>query len=419
MSTASPSPRRLTRKGQATRQRIVSAAADLIFERGVAHTTIDDVRAAADVSSSQLYHYFDDKAALVSAVIEHQTDAIVSNHDGSISAPWRACAPGVIGWSTTNAPSTAAAVARSARSEASSPRRSREARTLVAEGFKRWETAIQNGLREMQAHGRLAPDADPDSLALALLTALQGGLLLPRSNETPRRWKPRSMRCWTSLPDSTHAPTDQPCPDHAVGSDPRRAHNRFALCGENDLRRTTGDGAKRDRTADLRAASAALFQLSYSPVHRTRYQLGGGSRPDPVAWPRALPRPRPARARRARSGRLRRRRRARAPLPRRPREAGRRDLRRRVGQDRPARRPRHARGHRPDRRTARGDPRRRGHEARGARAAEGRRAAHDAHAGRAAGAQRHAARGRRRGAARAIRQRPRGRSPPASRSARR
>ena len=52
------------------------------------------------------------------------------------------------------------------------------ARAHVSAGFKRWEAAIQSGLREMRACGRLAPDADPDTLALALLAALQGGLLL-------------------------------------------------------------------------------------------------------------------------------------------------------------------------------------------------------------------------------------------------
>jgi AcrR family transcriptional regulator len=95
MSTASP--RRLTRKGQQSRQRIVSAAADLIFDQGVAHTTIEDVRAAADVSSSQLYHYFDDKPALVRAVIEQQADTIVAGRRRSTSAAWMACAPGVTG----------------------------------------------------------------------------------------------------------------------------------------------------------------------------------------------------------------------------------------------------------------------------------------------------------------------------------
>ena len=39
--------RRLTRRGRETRERIVAAAAELIFERGVAETTLEDIRAAA------------------------------------------------------------------------------------------------------------------------------------------------------------------------------------------------------------------------------------------------------------------------------------------------------------------------------------------------------------------------------------
>ena len=177
-SPASPSPRPLTRKGQETRQRIVDAAADLIFDRGVAHTTIEDVRTAADVSSSQLYHYFDDKPALVRAVIEHQTDAIVSNQEtfdlSSLDGlrEWRdwvidyqralgcrgGCPIGSLG-------------SELAETEP-------QARDHVAVGMNRWEAAIRHGLREMHAHGRLATEADPDALALALLAALQGGLLL-------------------------------------------------------------------------------------------------------------------------------------------------------------------------------------------------------------------------------------------------
>src|SRR5580704_10782151 len=70
---------RLTPKGERTRTRIVGAAARLIYERGVAGTTLEDVRAAAEVGGSQLYHYFADKDELVQAVIDHQTDAIAGN----------------------------------------------------------------------------------------------------------------------------------------------------------------------------------------------------------------------------------------------------------------------------------------------------------------------------------------------------
>ena len=72
---------RLTRKGAETRARIVDAAAELIFQQGVAGTTIEEVRDRAQVSSSQLYHYFDDKPALVRAVIERQADRAIGTQE--------------------------------------------------------------------------------------------------------------------------------------------------------------------------------------------------------------------------------------------------------------------------------------------------------------------------------------------------
>src|SRR5260370_744814 len=71
---------RLTPKGERARARIVEAAARLIHERGVAGTTLEDVRAAAQVSGSQLYHYFPDKDHLVHAVTDHRPSAICANH---------------------------------------------------------------------------------------------------------------------------------------------------------------------------------------------------------------------------------------------------------------------------------------------------------------------------------------------------
>ena len=78
MATDSQPRPRLTPKGQRTRARIIDAAAELIHERGVPGTTLEDVKAAAQVSGSQLYHYFDDKDALVQAVIDRQADILVS-----------------------------------------------------------------------------------------------------------------------------------------------------------------------------------------------------------------------------------------------------------------------------------------------------------------------------------------------------
>src|ERR1700739_3978831 len=66
-----------TEKGRATRNRGLDAAAALVFEHGVAGTTLDDVRAAANVSKSQLYHYFADKDDLVHAVIDRTVEQVL------------------------------------------------------------------------------------------------------------------------------------------------------------------------------------------------------------------------------------------------------------------------------------------------------------------------------------------------------
>ena len=78
---AEPPARRLTARGALTRDRIVRAAAELMHANGVAGTTMDQVVEASGTSKSQLYHYFDDKDALVTAVIKMQTARVMERHE--------------------------------------------------------------------------------------------------------------------------------------------------------------------------------------------------------------------------------------------------------------------------------------------------------------------------------------------------
>ena len=55
-----PTRRRITARGEATRARMISAAADLMYVRGVNAVALDDVRAATGTSKSQLYKHFPD-----------------------------------------------------------------------------------------------------------------------------------------------------------------------------------------------------------------------------------------------------------------------------------------------------------------------------------------------------------------------
>ena len=171
-------PGRLTPKGERTRGRIVAEAARLMHEGGVAETTVEDVKAAAGVSSSQLYHYFADKDALVQAVIDHQAGAIVGNTEqAGLGTP-----EGIRAWRDM-----VLAGARQSSGQGGCPLGSlggqlaetdAEARAQVADGFGRWAAALSDGLRALHASGRLRPGLDPDDVAVTLLATLQGGLLL-------------------------------------------------------------------------------------------------------------------------------------------------------------------------------------------------------------------------------------------------
>ena len=177
---------RLTPKGERTRARIVEEAAVLIHERGVAGTTLDDVKAAAEVSGSQMYHYFPDKNDLVQAVIDYQADATVSNQRQADLGS----AEGVQAWrdmviyaaERVQAKGGCPLGSLGGQLAESDP----EARSLIAAGFERWTTEISQGLRSLQASGQLPPGLDPDDLAVTLLATLQGGLLLAQVQRSTR-----------------------------------------------------------------------------------------------------------------------------------------------------------------------------------------------------------------------------------------
>jgi AcrR family transcriptional regulator len=176
---------KLTAKGARTRARIVEGAAALIHERGVASTSLEDVKAAADVSGSQMYHYFPDKNDLVQAVIDYQAESIVNRQRHALGG-----ANGVEAWRKM-------VIAAAKRTKAKGgcqlgslvgqlAETDPEARALIAAGFDQWAAAISDGLRSLHADGKLPPDIDPDDLAITVLATLQGGLLLAQAQRSTR-----------------------------------------------------------------------------------------------------------------------------------------------------------------------------------------------------------------------------------------
>jgi TetR/AcrR family transcriptional regulator, transcriptional repressor for nem operon len=176
-----------TAKGRATRARIVAAAAALVRERGAAETSLDEVIERAAVSKSRLYHYFQDKADLLRAVVTHQADRLLVSQEPQLQA--------LDGWGAIRAWFDRLVTLQVERqgcggcpigslvpqlAETNEP-----ARAELAVSFDRWEVYLRQGLVAMRGRGALRADADMEALVTATMASTQGGLVLTQTRRDP------------------------------------------------------------------------------------------------------------------------------------------------------------------------------------------------------------------------------------------
>lgn len=171
-----------TARGRATKERILRSATELIAARGIAGTSLDDVRGQAKVSKSQLYLYFPDREALLRAVAASTCDGVIDTQ-AEILAEFDSIAgierylDALVSLQEALEPPSGCPIATLAGQLAG---QDEQARTILAHGMDRWEAGLRRGLQTLAARGELLPEADPARLATQALAVLQGGLLLAR-----------------------------------------------------------------------------------------------------------------------------------------------------------------------------------------------------------------------------------------------
>ncbi|GAA2216131.1 TetR/AcrR family transcriptional regulator [Nonomuraea monospora] len=172
----------LTRKGAATRQRILEGAAELIREYGVAATTLDDVLSVTATSKSQLFHYFPGgREELLLAVARYEADRVLADQrpqlDELTSWPaWQAWRDKVVGRYRRQGRLCPLNAVTSHLGE-----RTPGAQAVVSELMARWQSEIAAGVRHMQGTGEIDPGLDPERAAAAILAGIQGGVLIQMS----------------------------------------------------------------------------------------------------------------------------------------------------------------------------------------------------------------------------------------------
>lgn len=179
---------RFTRKGRATQARIVDVAAKLMFQRGAAGTSIDEVRNAAAVSGSQISHYFHDKRDLTRKVISSRREDVRKFHSqpelGALDS-----FEALQAWADANVADVNGVYRKGGCVYGSLAGELVEADAEIhgdlATGYDQWIELFHAGLAEMRRRGDLRPDADPRHLAVSLVVAHQGGAMLTYITDSP------------------------------------------------------------------------------------------------------------------------------------------------------------------------------------------------------------------------------------------
>jgi AcrR family transcriptional regulator len=174
----------LTARGAATRARIVATAAELMRVRGIGGTTLDDVVAASKVSKSQLYRHFEDKPALVRAVIELVGDQTIARHrvlleNVTTLAGLRRWRDAVVERNAVQQGRYGCALGSLANEFSD---QDAVARQKLDDLFTAWQELFEQVLRRFREDGVIPEDADVDQLATGFVAAVQGGYLLAQTS---------------------------------------------------------------------------------------------------------------------------------------------------------------------------------------------------------------------------------------------
>lgn len=172
----------MTERGRATRDRIVSCAAELVLTQGVSALSLDRIRQAASVSGSQLSHYFGDKDSLIRAVVAHQTEVLLDFHRqpalGNLDTfdDFEKWVDLTLNFSRRKVRSRGLPTYGALAGQLS--KYDEPTRELLADGYHQWISLFRRGLARMKKNGVLTEAAAPAALANVLVSAHEGGNMM-------------------------------------------------------------------------------------------------------------------------------------------------------------------------------------------------------------------------------------------------
>jgi AcrR family transcriptional regulator len=169
-----------TRKGEATKARILEAAADLLVSGN--DINLDQVMDLTRTSKGQLFYYFPGgKEDLRRAAAERHLARLAQADAPAALATWRDWESWIEQILRLHKQQTKADACEVAALAGRALDTDRVTRDLVGRMYEQWAIELGNQLTAMQASGLLRDDAPVSELASTMIAALQGGAVIDKA----------------------------------------------------------------------------------------------------------------------------------------------------------------------------------------------------------------------------------------------
>lgn len=184
---------------------VVAAAREQFWSAGYAGTSLDDLTKATGLGRGSLYGAFGDKHALYLRALEDYCSVTMGAVAQALAADGVPAFDRLVGH-LRNVAKTSAGDARRgclmAKSAAELGATDNEVARRVEASMQKYQTMLRDTIAEAQRDGDLEPAADPDQLALLVLTFLRGAEALRKSGYSPARMQSATEQFIALLPST-------------------------------------------------------------------------------------------------------------------------------------------------------------------------------------------------------------------------
>ncbi len=169
-------------RGRATRQRIIERSAPIFNQRGYAGTSMSELMAATGLEKGGLYRHFKSKQSLAAAAFDYAWETVLApRHRGlddceSFVEKLLLFVRNFVEEAPANLPGGCPLLNTAVDSDDGNALM----RARVRAALDQWRSTLAGFVREGQSSGEFCSEIDPDAVAVIMISALEGAVMMSR-----------------------------------------------------------------------------------------------------------------------------------------------------------------------------------------------------------------------------------------------